>query len=333
VSDPATDTPSRRRRLFRLLRITSVIVVTVLLVLGLLGHLVRDRTVWLAALMYIPILPLGLMAVLLAVLPRRQSYRTRLPGLLGLVAIALSVSAMIETRPRPQSSPASARPVTLLHWNVWWGGEWEGWDDTVSDIVRRAPDVVVLSEGPTAKKQERLRETLGQDWSAVSWESPAGARYRFKLVVLSRWPLRIDAQQDITDGKAMTASVTTDAGELRVLVVDGKSNWYLSRTPRLHDVALICDSARQSGRPIDVIAGDFNCVGRSIGFDAFEEAGYALASRASGEWRGTWPAPLPLYDLDHVWVRREVSVIDCDLFGNSHTDHRGQVVRFATPGR
>jgi endonuclease/exonuclease/phosphatase (EEP) superfamily protein YafD len=279
--------------------------------------------------MYIPIPPLGVLAVVLTIVPRRQALRARLPGLVGLTAVLVSVAGMIETAPRPQALPASARPVTVLQWNVWWGADWDAWQSTESDVVRRAPDLVVLSEAAPSEKVEHLRAQLGPDWSGVDWESPEGARYRFKLVVLSRWPLRIDARQDITDGTAMTVSVATDGGELRMLVVDGMSNWYLPRTPRLHDIVRICDSARQSGRPIDVIAGDFNCVGRSIGFEAFKDAGYALASRASGEWRGTWHAFLPVYDLDHVWVRRELPVIDCDLFGNSHSDHRGQVVKFA----
>src|SRR5688572_24642352 len=84
VVDPVTDSaaaappasplvsPARPRlsRVFRLLHVASVIVLTTLLVLGLVGHLVRDRTVWLAAMMYIPILPLGVLSILLALLPR-----------------------------------------------------------------------------------------------------------------------------------------------------------------------------------------------------------------------------------------------------------------------
>ena len=336
ASPPLSVGASRPQRRLRLLRTASAIVLTTLLLLALVGHLVRDRTVWLAALMYLPLLPLGILMLLLSVVPRRQPWRRRLPGILGLVAVVLSVASMTGGRPHSRGTSTDTRALTVLHWNVWWGGRGdtpEAWEAITSDIAGRTPDVVVLSEAPPAGKVEQLRTRLGPEWSAATWESAPGARYRFHLVVLSRWPVRVDARQDITDGKAMVASVATDDGPLRVLAVDGMSNWYLPRTPRLRDVARIGDSARQSGRPIDVIAGDFNCVSRSIGFDAIEQGGYALASRASGEWRGTWPVILPIYDLDHVWVRRERPVVSCDLFGSAYADHRGQVVKLAVSGR
>jgi vancomycin resistance protein VanJ len=315
------------------MRVSSVTVTTLLLVLGVVGHVVRDRTVWLAPLMYIPILPVALWAVLQDVLYRGRSLPVRRPPFaLGFMAVVGAVLSAVEmTGGRPDPLPSGARQVTVLHWNVLWGGRGGGetWEPIVSAIAGRAPDLVVLSEAPPAPMVERLRARLGPAWSAVRWEDMSQPRYRYHMVVLSRWPLRADNRHDITDGKAMTVSAMTDAGVLRVLAVDGKSDWHLSRTPRLHDIAGICDSARQSGRPIDIIAGDFNCVGRSIGFDAFEEGGYTLASRGSSEWRGTWPAPLPLYDLDHVWVRRERPVGECDLFGSRYTDHRGQVVRIS----
>ena len=91
VSDPATDAPvpgppvvpPRRRRVLSVLRTTSVTILTILLVLGLVGHFARDRTVWLAGMMYLPILPLGVVAVVLALVPRRQSRRARLPAKAG----------------------------------------------------------------------------------------------------------------------------------------------------------------------------------------------------------------------------------------------------------
>jgi endonuclease/exonuclease/phosphatase family metal-dependent hydrolase len=80
-------------------------------------------------------------------------------------------------------------------------------------------------------------------------------------------------------------------------------------------------------RPFDIVAGDFNTPSRSLGFDAFAAQGYALASRSAGGWRGTFPARLPIYDVDHVWISPAGRVGQCTLFNVPFTDHRGQVVR------
>src|SRR5262249_61729444 len=91
--------------------------------------------------------------------------------------------------------------------------------------------------------------------------------------------------------------------------------------------------AGAGGKPIDLLAGAFNTPGRSVGFDAFAEVagGYRLASQAQRGWRGTFPAELPLLDIDHVWVRRGLPICDAELFTNRATDHRSQGVRFALP--
>ena len=73
---------------------------------------------------------------------------------------------------------------------------------------------------------------------------------------------------------------------------------------------------------------------RSVGFDAIEAGGYALASRASAwDWRGTFPSGLPAYDIDHVWARRELTGLRSEFFTEFASDHRCQVARFGWPGR
>ena len=339
-TDTAESTPpaapsrlSLVRRVLRLLRVLSAVVTALLLVLGLVGHVARARLPWLAALIYIPLVVLGPLAVMQDLLSRGRSLPVRrLPCLLGLLGvISATLSAFAMTGEEPERSVPRERLVTVVQWNVQWGGRGrEGaWESMQSDIAGRTPDLIVLSEAPPAAGVEQLRTRLGQQWSSAEWADMSDPRYRFHLAVLSRWPLRSDARQDIAGGRAMTVTAVTDSGPLRVLVVDGMSNWHLPRTPRLRDVADICHSAAQRGQPIDVIAGDFNCVSRSVGFDAIEAGGYTLASRVSGGWRATWPSRLPLYDLDHVWVRRERPLLGCDFFRSAHSDHRGQVVTFA----
>jgi vancomycin resistance protein VanJ len=165
-------------------------------------------------------------------------------------------------------------------------------------------------------------------------EHDPGSDYRYKIVVLSRWPVRGGPNVPVRTGTAVDVRVERPGRPHRLLVVDGQSQVTRSRTPLLLDVAGACRRAADEGAPFDAVVGDFNAVGRSLGFDAVRAAagGYELASRSCAGWRGTWPVPLPVYDIDHVWVRAGVQVLSCSLFTSPASDHRGQLVCLRLPG-
>jgi endonuclease/exonuclease/phosphatase family metal-dependent hydrolase len=149
----------------------------------------------------------------------------------------------------------------------------------------------------------------------------------YSLAVCSRWPVRLERETELPTGRAMLATVAAPGGDVRVLVVDGESSPFVRRTPRLRAASDICRAARDVGAPIHIIAGDFNALGRSVGFDDFRAAGYAPASASTRGWRATWPSPCPIYDIDHVWLSDAIAVTGCELFTNTISDHRGTAVR------
>ena len=104
-----------------------------------------------------------------------------------------------------------------------------------------------------------------------------------------------------------------------------------SRIPFLRAIAEECRKAAGSGRPYDLVVGDFNTPSRSLGFDEFEARGYRLAGRSVRGWRGTFPSWLPVYDIDHVWLRAGLGLGSFTFFNGPQTDHRGQVVRIILP--
>jgi hypothetical protein len=171
---------------------------------------------------------------------------------------------------------------------------------------------------------------MGAAWSAVKVEHAPRSHYWYRLVVLSRWSVRTQRLVSIHNGVAMAVTVDQPSRPIRILVVDGHSTITQLRTPMLHDVAQACRRAATAGTSFDLVAGDFNAVARSVGFDALGAVagGYTQAAHASTGWRTTWPVPLPLYDIDHVWVRHGL-ILSCDLFANCASDHRGQLVRLA----
>ena len=308
------------------------------LVLGAVGQVVRDRSVLLALLMYVPLPAVGASALVLDLLRRGRSVpRTRFAlSAAGLAALVGGSVPMVGTR-RPEPAPPSSVPVTVLHWNVQWGGRgWARWLNTADQIVARDPDVVVLSEAPPEHRVFEALHRLGRGWTAVNITSDPGDHYWYNPVVCSRWPLKLERRAPVRNGAAMLVVAAVRGRDVRLLVADGKSDPRILRTPMLHDLAAACEAEAALGRPVDVVVGDFNAVGRSVGFDRLRSgAGGRVADRRAsdycGGWRATWPFPVPMYDIDHAWVRRDVAVLGCELFSDRGTDHRGQLVRLAVP--
>lgn len=326
----------RVRRWSRRLAGPMTAVLVALNVLGLVGYVARDRTVALALMLYLPLMPLGLAALVLDLARRGRS----LPGCrFGLAAIGLAGAAasgnwMIGHGP----DPAPVLPgieVRLLQWNVLWsGGRWWGgrrWEAMAEEIGRQGPDVIVLSEAPPVPKIADLARRLGEHWSWTTLENPPKSSYWCRLIVLSRWSTRLERREPIPSGSGMVVRVDRPGRAIRLLVVDGQSRPTRLRTPLLRGIASICDREADAGRPIDAVLGDFNSVSRSLGFDDLARAadGYRLASRRSRGWRGSWPSPCPIFDIDHVWVGAGARVLACELFSHYASDHRGQVVRMA----
>jgi endonuclease/exonuclease/phosphatase (EEP) superfamily protein YafD len=188
-----------------------------------------------------------------------------------------------------------------------------------------------LSEAPGGHWLDQLVDEMGPGANRVEIENEPGASAWYRMVVVSKGALRLVRLEKFTDGDGMVVEAEVRGRKVRLFVVDARSNPLLPRTPRLFDIAKVCRRFQDAGEPIDVIVGDFNTVSRSLGFDTIEAQGYALASRSTRGWRGTFPAPLPVYDIDHIWVRTGLPVVESHLFTNFASDHRGQVARFRAP--
>jgi endonuclease/exonuclease/phosphatase family metal-dependent hydrolase len=310
----------------------------VAMVLGVLGQVIRDRSAALAICLYVPLPPLGLFAVLLDGVRRGRALRPRfaLAGL-GLVALAVSGIPMLGLRP-PDVAPDGAMTLTLIHWNMMSGGRLAAeprWQRAAEQILARQPDLIVLSEAPPDGWLLRTLKKTSGGWRTVHISNEPGSRYWYKPLVCSRWPLEMEGQVPVRNGVAMSVAARGRGRVVRLLVVDGMSDPRIIRTPFLEDIAAACDAAAKAGRPYDVVVGDFNSVGRSVGFDAVRSSagGFKRASDYSRGWRATWPVPLPVYDIDHVLVRGDAAVTGCQIFSSRtlDTDHRGQYVSFALP--
>jgi endonuclease/exonuclease/phosphatase family metal-dependent hydrolase len=319
------------------------------------GWILRDRWQSVCLLFYIPMIVPGTLAVGLDALVRGRAlpgprYGLALAGLIAVVWYAVPMTGRgadpAPAAPAPPRSAERVGHVRLIHWNVMWGGvriahkgrRRNNWEGVRAEICARDPDVVVLSEAPMQPMLDGLLADLGRvtgsAWSKARVENDAGKYdYWYHLFVCSRWPLAKERNVPLENGHGMMVRVDAPHGPLRVFVVDGQSTIYQNRGPLLANVARELEASAAAGRPVDVVAGDFNALSRSVGFDAFGRVagGYMLASRRADGWRGTYPALLPLLDIDHVWLTRRAGGVACEMLNAAGTDHLGQFVRFTVP--
>jgi endonuclease/exonuclease/phosphatase family metal-dependent hydrolase len=334
MSDDLATEPQRsttRRLAGALVRIVAI-GSAILIAAGLAGQAIRDRSVATALMMYIPLILLGLAALVLDLLCRGRSLPRARFGLtiLGVVAIGWSTIAMTGTGVASDSR-AGDEELTLLHWNVQWGGGLfrgpRAWKALRSTILDQLPDLVVLSEAPPDDWLGQLNGDLGAGASHVGIFHDPSSPYWYRMVVCSRWPIHLEGRLPLPGGVAMSVTAEVRGRVYRLLVVDGVSSPLRSRLPFLRAIAGACRDAESAGRPYDFVVGDFNTPSRSLGFDALADQGYRLASRSAFGWRATFPAWLPVYDIDHVWIGPRLRARSCSLFNSPWTDHRGQIVR------
>jgi hypothetical protein len=198
--------------------------------LAITGSLARARIVLLALLLYLPLVPLGLAAVFLDFMCRGRALagvRFSLTGI-GLAAVSYSCLTMIGGGPArpPDAGGAADSEVRLLHWNVLSGG-WPRTDATWTSIedaiARRRPDIVVLNEAPPAHRLDALERRLGVGWNSARVARDPSSPDGYKLVVLSRWPIRKQAMVTIRNGTAVDVRVGLPDHEVRLLVIDSRS--------------------------------------------------------------------------------------------------------------
>jgi vancomycin resistance protein VanJ len=113
-----------------------------------------------------------------------------------------------------------------------------------------------------------------------------------------------------------------------VLLVDIDPDPARSREPAFHALAGIIEMHKDENL---IIMGDFNTPLDSVFFDSFKETFYHAFTQSGNGFAATWPLPLPILQIDHVWVGKRFQLIESRL-NQSWSDHRSIVVEFQFPG-
>ena len=233
------------------------------------------------------------------------------------VAIGFSLSALVllfsTVSIHPFTSNKREGRFCVLLWNP--AGRLRDVREIVEVIRIYNPDMIGLVEGGgnSFRNRERwAKELPGYELSGSNRE----------LVLLSK-----RAIHSIATGRAGSNGtyrhVRTQIGEGRVNVIlaDIQSDPLRSRRQAIEELTQKAADARG---PV-ILMGDFNTPGDSVHFDALRDTFENAFDVAGNDYSPTWPLPVPLLQIDHVWVRG-LRVNHCEHAWAGFSDHRPVVV-------
>lgn len=275
----------------------------------LIRFTVQDRALWPGVAYYA--LPLPIIAGLLLVagvlslrLGRKRSSLACFVASCGLVLLWMMTGAA-------WNRCAATRPdFKVLEWNTAHGGT--GWPGIARAIRRQDADLVALVEAEAhSPGTERF-------WREQFPEYSVSAPGRGLVLLIKGDILRIELQEFGEKSRLASAETSLNGEPLRVVLVDLESNPFSRRKLLLERVEAV--AAVPFAGPT-LVLGDFNTPGDSVWFkglrrnysEALEEAGSGLLA--------TWPFPLPLLGLDHIWVSKGLVPVCAGKRSGWRSDH------------
>jgi endonuclease/exonuclease/phosphatase (EEP) superfamily protein YafD len=142
------------------------------------------------------------------------------------------------------------------------------------------------------------------------------------LAIVVRGSVRLVHEIEIGHvSKFASLEATVDGVMWRVFIVDGASDPLRSRADVLSRVL-----SEAHGSPHTVILGDFNTPIESALFDPWRAELKHAFNEAGRGFRETWPRPLPVLTIDHVWSSPDFPPIHAEKRWLPSSDHAALLI-------
>lgn len=283
----------------------------------LLGATLEDRWHLPGLLFYIPALfcvALGLVWLLTT----RRSPSGYLVFLVGIGVSAAFLKAICIDFAWNAPRPSREDSLRFVYWNAARGKL--GIDRIAASLAADRPDICLLSESPKGEDLERVAEAVIESGHSERVSS---------LALISRFPIRSQERIPLEKGRLVFWQLELDRGPLGLLAVDLKSNPFVNRAVPLKQISDWLDL--QNLDYPTIVAGDFNTPRDSVHFYGIRKNYSHPYENVGRGWPYTWPFPLPLWSVDHIWVSHEIAPVSYGLKPTSCSDHLKQVLDFTLP--
>jgi len=279
-----------------------------------------DREAWLLAWRYAAQWPV--LAVLSAAVAAISftSGRRWFGGIATVACLACVGAWVVSSWQRNEQRDLGRGAARFVYWNV------AGPRERLAGAIARAHsfDADFLAIGEAASESE---DELAQ-WRRA-FDGYTVLRLRGEMLIATRALVRLTRYGSLRrKGRYNIVELELRGQPLRVLVVDFDADATRSRRDAFEALREVTDA--NTDQPL-IVMGDFNTPTDSPHFemlrgtlrDAWPMAGCGLSE--------TWPVPVPMLRLDHVWISASLRPSAFRMDWSLLSDHRAQVLDLAWP--
>lgn len=206
--------------------------------------------------------------------------------------------------------------LRVVFWNVG-RGQFASWDRIAEQLSRFDADVLALVEANADEVQTR------EFWqSRLPGYSPLPLHSGMVLLVKGEATQQA-AGQLARAGRYRRVAVKARGVHFEMIMADITSDPLSPRGPPLGKLFEIMQA---QGTTPTLVVGDFNTPPSSVCFDGWRADWSRAWDVAGSGYQATWPQPLPVLTLDHVWGNRGLTIHRCECGWSSCSDHRPVIV-------
>ncbi|MDQ3620970.1 MAG: endonuclease/exonuclease/phosphatase family protein [Verrucomicrobiota bacterium] len=228
-----------------------------------------------------------------------------------LLACLGCAGAWIKVNYHHHSPRAAAEPLRVVYWNV--GGPDRQVAAVIDYLEALGADVIGIAERGSSTR--RAAPMWNQRFAGKSVKLLFGGM----MLIVNGQVLEQRSGLLGNAGRYNRVRLQVRGREVIVMLADLDSAMTRSRGSAFQRLGELVAADRDA--PL-IVMGDFNTsidsphyrVLRESLSDAFETAGRGFSE--------TWPVPVPLLSLDHIWVNAPLRVANCQLGWSSLSDHR-----------
>ena len=211
--------------------------------------------------------------------------------------------------------------LRVVTWNI--GGASGGWRSirqNVADVLADLDaNIILLSEANAARNPKFWRARL-------PGYSVAVAR-AMGIVILSKSSLQDVRVQELgRRAYLVTARADVQGRPLELFMVDFPSSPRATRQKFIQNPQLLRPPDVGTGR---ILMGDFNTPRDSTWFAAYQGLYNNAFDQSGTGWRKTWPAVLPVLDIDHIWTAGNLQSVCTRVPDIRLSDHRPVIADLA----
>lgn len=280
---------------------------------------VRDSSSVIATLIFYmsPLILLSVGAFILFVLAWKVHWRR-----IAVIWFLLSIMTGIWCWNTQFQSETSENRVTqqeqslkrVVFWNI--GDRLWGMEHVINELHQLDPDLVGLVEAGADSAE------MKQFWKQ-SFPSHPYQVVQNGFVFLSRLPIEDTSAGRLANmGHYLKFRLQADQSDVRapaVFLVDIYSKVLKSRKAALKELS---DQASQLNQHPILVLGDFNTPGDSVHFEPLRKRlNNSLEMKGDG-YLATWPLPVPVLDLDSIWVNEFIKLHRAENRWTWVSDHR-----------